>query len=183
MFLIIIIFFLVLYFINSKKSFFSFFQINKEKVSTLPTSFQECDKRYPKKGNFNPSDYIFPFCDYLVEENNSLYQECMSHGGVKIPQTCMNCPGCGCSPPSCSLTYIDPSFILPTNITECRRVFTHSSGRNIAENGGKEYCSITIVSNQGVFNKDVGEKLSKSCFSQNGKAVGYEGCELKFYEQ
>jgi len=147
-------------------------------AETLPTSFQDCDKRTLKKGNFNPADYIFPFCDYFIEENSSLYQECISDGGIKTEKICMNCPNCDCNPAGCRLTYIDPSFNLPTNYNECTKIFTHSGGSN----GGKKNCSI-IFSERGVFNKDIGKQLLKACFSQNGKTFGDDGsCKLKFYE-
>jgi len=152
------------------------------KIKTLPASYQECDEKYPKTGNFDSADYIFPFCNFFVEEDDPLYQECLAHGGIETEEICALCPGCGCIPAGCKLTYIDPNFTLPENYDECRKIFTHAGG-SISEAGYKrEYCSISLPK-RGVFNKKVGERFFNECLNMSEKISGdNESCELKFYK-
>lgn len=153
-----------------------------KKTEALPTSYQECDKKNPKKGNFDPAKLYIPFCNYFIEESNPLYQKCIAHDGIKTEEVCALCPGCGCIPAGCRLTYVNPNFVLPENFDECRKIFTHSSGSNIFENSGKEYCAI-FLPKQGIFNKKVGEQFFNECLNKGGKIVSdVGGCELKFYK-
>jgi len=157
--------------------------IKRARAKALPTSFQECDKQFPKIGNFQRTDYIFPFCTWFVEEDGSLYEECISYGGKETNEICELCPGCDCIPAGCDLTYIDPSFVLPTSFGECQKIFSHGGGHNIYENEGKEYCSL-IIHKEGIFNKDIGEQLLEDCLSQDGElSEESDYCELKFYEE
>ena len=152
----------------------------EKKAETLPLSYKECDQRAYRKGNFNPDDYIFPFCGYSTNEGSPSYQECITHGGTRSEGEIISHYGIVSA--RCTIRYIDPKFVLPKNYNECRKISSSSGGRDANENEGKPYCIIQL-SKKGVYNLDVGERVFEECLSQNGKLITADVCELKFYEE
>lgn len=168
--------------IAQNRLFFNVFSGKGKSADTIPTSYEECYEWLLRNTSFDPAGKTVPFCQYLVAETSALYQQCVSRGGIELEPVCMNCPGCGCSSAGCELVYINDDFRLPTSFTECRNTTAGGIGKNVLENNGREYCSIEIPG-QGVFNKDVSERLLRECFSRNGKEfIENTSCELRFYK-
>jgi hypothetical protein len=143
---------------------------------SLPDSFESCNLVSPKKGNFNPKDYIFPFCVFSVAINDPLYQSCLNAGGSKAKTVCDSLIPGDCDPAGCNLLFTDPKFTLPASYNECLKIFTSE---------GDNPCLLNIPESGHMSTIKTGPNLYRSCLDAGGQEiisgpVAARYCQLKF---
>lgn len=150
------------------------------RASKIPQSYEECFDNLSTESR--KSDEIKYKCSYQASMNNSkVFQECLNLGGLRVPEVCALCPGCGCIKEHCNLTYYNPGFIIPEAYKECEE----NSGTGGSQNGIR-YCEISFhLDGTCNNNRETAKSFINECKARGGEtrySHDLEGCILKYFE-